>query len=266
MSATASERGFEIGRVIQDAAGAVRHNAVSFLVLTLALNGIPFALYGLAGFKVIAANAGLTPGAPPDLSGLGPAMSLFAVGGLLSVLANAIQQGAVIFGTAAYLNGRPVSLGDCFGAGLRRCLPLIGLNIVMAIAIFVGLIFFIAPGLMMAVAWIAATPVLVVERTGVFGAFGRSADLTRGRRWPLFGLGFLFFVAIGVVQQVLLSVVRVGVPAINPMAMIATQLPVSGLFSLVVSVVSPAMVAAAYYELRRTREGVGPEALAAVFD
>ena len=82
--------------------------------------------------------------------------------------------------------------------------------------------FALVPGLMMAVAWIVAAPALVVERTGVFGAFSRSAQLTRGRRWVLFALGVIFFIAVFIVQQVLLSLVRaVRLAAIEHKALIA---------------------------------------------
>jgi hypothetical protein len=130
----------------------------------------------------------------------------------------------------------------------------------------VGFVLFIVPGIMMAVAWVVSTPALVVERTGVFGAFSRSADLTRGRRWQIFGLLFLYFIAISVVQQVLLGVVGAAFVAATPQIRLLDQLPVSAVVGVVVSVVSAAGVAAIYYELRSTREGAGPEALAAVFD
>jgi hypothetical protein len=46
----------------------------------------------------------------------------------------------------------------------------------------------------------------------------------------------------------------------------AHQLPIGAALGVITSVLSSAGVAAIYYELRSTREGAGPEALAAVFD
>ncbi len=55
---------------------------------------------------------------------------------------------------------------------------------------------------MMAVAWSVTVPVYVVEQTEVFSAFTRSADLTRGHRWRIFGLFVIYLVAIIIVEMV----------------------------------------------------------------
>lgn len=46
-------------------------------------------------------------------------------------------------------------------------------------------------------------PVIVLERTGVFGAFGRSYRLVRGHGWHVFSTLVLLFVIMLVVQLVL---------------------------------------------------------------
>jgi hypothetical protein len=264
MTSTAATQGaFDLARVIKHTFGAIRRNAATFAILALLLAGAPAAL---STFGLVSMVGRLAGPAAPDLTGIGVGAMLAGAGGLISLVANAVLQGAIIYGTASYLNGRAASFGDCLGAGLRRCLPLIGLMILMILALMVGAVLLLVPAVMMGVAWIAAVPALVVERTGVFGAFGRSADLTRGRRWPIFGLLILYSVVVGVVQQSLLSVVRAAFVAATPAARLVDQLPVSAAISVLVSVLSSAGMAAIYYELRSTREGVGPEAFAAVFD
>jgi hypothetical protein len=166
----------------------------------------------------------------------------------------------------SYLNGRAASLGACLTTGLRYCLPLIGLMLLMWLAVGFGFLLLIVPGAMMAVAWAVAIPALVVERTGVFGAFSRSADLTRGRRWAVFGLLLLYFILSEVVRQVLVNLYGAVFAAANQQAALLHQLPVNGVVQVSFSVIASAGMAAIYYELRAIREGVGPEALAAVFD
>lgn len=262
----------DFGRIIKHTFGAIQHNAASFAILAVILAGLPalLSITGIVGFLGQASKFATRGGPAPDLaafSAMAAPGALFGVGGLIGLVTNAILQGAIIFGAASYFNGRPASLRECFNAGGRSCLPLIGLFIVMGVAVFFGFLFFIVPGVMMALAWVAATPVLVVERTGVFAALGRSADLTRGRRWPILGLVILSSVAIGVVQNVITGVVgslfSVGV---SPMGQLTAQLPVGAVIGVAASVVTSTGVAALYYELRSTREGIGPEALAAVFD
>ncbi|MDR3513410.1 MAG: hypothetical protein P4L73_17365 [Caulobacteraceae bacterium] len=259
---------FDIGRVIGRTFDVIRHNLATFAILALLLAGVPalISTIGLFGLLNRIQSLGGQAGPAVFIQAFGQGAVLTGVGALLGVVTNAILQGAVIFGAASYLTGRSASLGECLGAGLKRCLPLIGLMLVGFVAIGFGFMLFIVPGVMMAVAWVAAAPALVVERTGVFGAFSRSADLTRGRRWPIFGLLVLYFVAISVVQQVFISLVGVGFAAATPEADFLNKLPVSAVISVCVSILGCAGIASIYYELRSSREGIGPEALAAVFD
>jgi hypothetical protein len=76
----------------------------------------------------------------------------------------------------------------------------------------------------------------------------------------------LYLIAFGVVQQVILGIVGSVIVATTPSAMVVQQLPVSAALGVLVSVIVSSGVAAIYYELRTTREGIGPEALASVFD
>ena len=57
------------------------------------------------------------------------------------------------------------------------------------------------------VRWILVVPVLMLERRGVFDAFGRSAELVRGNGWSVFGvvvLTVLVLFAVGIVVGLLL--------------------------------------------------------------
>ena len=108
----------------------------------------------------------------------------------------------------------------------------------------------------------------MVHREGdALRALGRSADLTRGRRWPILGLVVISSFAIGIVQRAVISVTSaVFSVGASPIGQLTAQLPVSVVIGIAVSVLTSAGIAALYYELRSTREGIGPEALAAVFD
>jgi hypothetical protein len=73
----------------------------------------------------------------------------------------------------------------------RRALPLIGLTIVSSLGVFAGLFLCIVPGLWLQVAWSVAIPVLMLERSSVFKALGRSFALTKARFWLAFGVVWL---------------------------------------------------------------------------
>jgi hypothetical protein len=45
----------------------------------------------------------------------------------------------------------------------------------------------IVPGLYLATIWAVIAPAIVIERRGIFDAFGRSRQLVKGNGWPVLG-------------------------------------------------------------------------------
>jgi MFS family permease len=235
---------FDMGRVIQRTFGTVGRNWVTFAILALPLSALPQALLQMqmAGARGLEAPA----------LGFGFGVALIAlVGGF-------ILQAGLTYGSVADLNGRKASLGECLSVGLRNILPLLGLSILMGLALAAGFILLIVPGVLMALAWSVAVPSLVVERTGVFGAFRRSGDLTRNHRGAIFLLALAFWCLSLVIGAVAAAVFAIAGPAVSVVVL--------GLVRGAETLIGAAGVASIYYELRSIKEGVGPEALAAVFD
>jgi hypothetical protein len=118
----------------------------------------------------------------------------------------------------------------------------------------------------MFLAWAVIVPVLVVERTGVFGTFGRSAELTKGHRWAILGLAvvvWLISLVLGLAIlpfQSALVLPGGGILAMTPL------LIVNGVVNVITTTIIAVGTASVYYELRSIKEGIGPEQLAAVFD
>jgi hypothetical protein len=188
------------------------------------------------------------------------------VGGIVSGLAGLILEGTVIYGTVTDLNGRPARLADCLSVGLRSFLPLLGIAILFGIAVAFGALLLIVPGVMLAVAWCVAVPSYVVEQTGVFGAFARSAELTRGNRWRIFGLFIIYFVAT-IILEVVLGVFSGAASLASGGGMSFVQAIILGpLFRVAAALLGATATAALYVELRRVRDGVGADSLAAIFD
>jgi hypothetical protein len=79
-------------------------------------------------------------------------------------------------------------------------------GILAGIAITIGFILIIIPGLILLTIWAVISPSIVVEDKGVFEAFGRSRELVRGQGWQVFGaivLTFLIIVAVGIVASLI---------------------------------------------------------------
>ena len=242
----------DIGRVIQQLFQVLGRNFVTFLLLAVILAGVPALLVGLL-----------------QMNSLGRGQ-LFAwqslIGGVVAGLAGLILQGTIIYGTVSDLNGRPASLADCLSVGLRSFLPLLGIGILLYTAVFFGSLLLLVPGIMMGLAWCVAVPAYVVEQTGVLGAFGRSAELTRGNRWRIFGLVVIYLVVLVILELVLGvfgSVASISAGGGLSLMQVAVARPLLGIGAALIGTVGAAVL---YVDLRQIKDGVGPEGLAAIFD
>ena len=257
MTAEAIEsRKLDIARVIEETFRLLGGNFVTYFVLSLLLYGLP---NGIVAYLQLGR---LTSG---DYQGVLAASGYIW---LLALITNAILQGAILYSVVQQLNGSPVSIGSALANGLRAFLPIIGATILLVLAIAFGLVVLIVPGLMIATAWIVVIPSLVAERTGVFGAFSRSADLTRGNRWRIFALLALWAIVAWVLNAVVTGIFTSGLTAAaDAFAMVSNPLLliVSTLLGVLLSVVATMGLAVLYVELRKIRDGAAPQWLAEIF-
>lgn len=259
---------FEIGRVISRTFEVIGRNFGAFALLALLLGGLPSLLMTLSQLSLAGAETAL----------FNPATAGLFILGVLVMLACAFTlQAAIVHATVADLNGRRVVVGESLMVGLRNVLPLIGLAILTGLGVGLGFLLLIVPGIILAVMWSVAVPAKIVERIGVMQAFSRSNDLTRGRRWAIFGLFVVYVILSWIVQAAITAVCAgfAGSLGFIPIAGEAeglvgnlqrAQVVAAPIIGTITALVSAAGVAALYYELRSTREGVGAEALASVFE
>jgi hypothetical protein len=170
-----------------------------------------------------------------------------------------LSQAVVLYGAFQDMRGQRVNLGESMRVGLRRFLPVVGLAISTTLLGFLGLFVFVVPGLICFTMLFVATPACVVEGRGVFSSMGRSAALTRGHRWKIFGLMLVMYICDAIVDKPIdqaLTSLAGGVPAF--VAHVIWN-GVWGAFYAILAVVS-------YHDLRVAKEGVDIEQIAAVFE
>jgi hypothetical protein len=98
------------------------------------------------------------------------------------------------------------------------------------LAVVIGLIFLVVPGIYLAVALFFYNYEIVVAEKGVFDAFGGSLDLTAGERLPLFVLGLLFVVLGSVASAIMGQTLPIGtVPGGVAQMVVSVALTVLGL-------------------------------------
>jgi hypothetical protein len=188
---------------------------------------------------------------------------------LLAAIAGLVLQAALMRAAVDDLSGKGVSIGAAFATALSLLLPVLGLGILVGLGVAVGMVLLIVPGVMLALRWAVAAPVMVVERLSILKSMGRSAVLTQNHRWAILGL-IVFYIVLALVAQTLVLLIVpgstmafAGLPGgEGPSIIVILVLSVtSALMSLVATVGG----AAVYFELRQIKEGVGVTELAQVF-
>lgn len=129
---------------------------------------------------------------------------LLPLGLAVTVVAATLYQGVVVGLVKDVQDGRRDStVGDLIDTTWPVVLPLIGVGILAGIAIGIGFLLLVIPGLILLTIWAVIAPVIVVERSGVMDSFGRSRELVRGNGWQVFGVIFVVFLISAVVAGVL---------------------------------------------------------------
>jgi uncharacterized membrane protein len=257
-----SDRRMSIGRVFSRAFGTIGAQPVLMF-------GIAFLFGALPGLLVNVAVQGsrITQATP-----LSPASIALSLGvGIVAIAFSILAQGALVRVTVAYSDGESVAFGDAALAGLRKIVPLFVLVFLMAIAIGFAALLLLVPGMILYVVWSVAAPVLVAENTGVFGALGRSAALTKGARWSIFGLQLILLLVLYAIVAVAGIVAIFAVGGVQNLAAAQASGPgslstiLSAAFNTVSITFAAAIQTALYVELRDWKDGPATAALGEIF-
>lgn len=243
----------DIGRVLNNTFGVIKRNPLIFLGLSFLMVALPQALIQMA--TGVSATGGDAAAMMAMFSS--PSMIAAGFGGwLLFVILSVLLQATFIIATVKDLNGQQISLGACVSQAIGKILPLIGLGILMTLGIMVGLVLLVIPGLILALMWIVAAPVMMAEDKGIVDSLKRSAELTKGsKRWIV--LLFVVYIVIATVLGLFMM----------PFAFAGTA--AVALVGLVINTLTGAIqgtgIAAVYVDLRMAKEGGNSDALADVF-
>lgn len=143
---------------------------------------------------------------------------LTVVAGVLGALASVVVaiagifllQGALVEAVADVRDGRAdLSLTETFGRVVPKLGAIVVAGILAGIAIAIGFVLIIVPGLYLLTIWSVVVPVIVLESTGAFDSFGRSRALVRGYGWTVFGVIVITFL-INLAAKIVISIVLAG--------------------------------------------------------
>jgi hypothetical protein len=228
------------GRILQQAMLVLRANFIQFYLVGLAV-GIPTLVLSYV--------------MPPD--------SPFTTSGIVESILAQVATAAITYGSFKYLRRQSTNAWNCLQYAGQKFGRIVGLAIVSGLLIFIGMLLLIVPGLVLATMFAVAMPVLLIEDLSISDCLKRSAALTLGYRWQVFGLVVL---TTGVLLGgtfllgailVLADMVDDGFGALDIVLWLWT-----GLYYAVAAVIAATL----YYRLREVKEGLGLDQLAAVFD
>ena len=184
-------------------------------------------------------------------------VALFFSSIVLSIVLSALSQAVILYGAFESMRGGRPDVLTSFRHAWRRFLPVIGVALLTAILAGLAGLLLIFPAFMLTAAWYVATPACVVERIGPWQAMTRSATLTRGHRWKLFGV-MIVMAIIGAFGSGLIEALAAGAGAIIGVVAALIWTALFGAYGAILVVVI-------YHDLRVAKEGVDTDQIAAVF-
>ena len=173
-----------IGNVLSRAFSTWFDHFFGFLVLALVLT-LPILPLEL---MPVFSGAGAEGGLGNILGGLG---------GILRSVAGYLLTGVVVLTVFQSLKGESGTIMESITSVKSKLLSIIGAAILISIILGLGFLACIIPGIYLALILVAVIPVIVVEDKGIFDAFSRSNELTKGNRLQIFFIYlFYFFIVI----------------------------------------------------------------------
>jgi hypothetical protein len=161
------------------------------------------------------------------------------LGSIISLLAGFLVQAALVKAVQDIRDGRvDLSWSETVSAALPSVAPVAIAGILAGIAITLGLIILIVPGLFLITIWAVIVPVIVIERSGALQSFSRSQQLVRGRGWHVFGtlvLVWIITIVLSLVLGLLLAALPLGLR--NGISTVVSGTVVAPFLALIVTLI-----------------------------
>jgi hypothetical protein len=255
--------GFRVGSVLNRAASVLSRHFLIFMVVSVTAN-LPLILVWSHTEPVARAMGRAFGRALPPVAGYD--ILIFSVGAVGFFLLNTVlSQALIVHAAFRAMSARPINISVSLTVGLTRFIPILLLSLLMGIFVFAGSVVLFVPALVLMTVWFVGTQACIVERLGPWSSLERSAELTKGNRWKVFGLLALIYVVgffVSYVISLLLAIAPVGDVALRVLDFILNLLA-NGLWGAYYTIAA----VIAYHDLRVSKEGhIDTEHIAAVFD
>jgi hypothetical protein len=120
----------------------------------------------------------------------------------ISFIISALLQAAILRAATQATIGDELDVDRSYRWGLRRFGSVLLVSILVGLAVGIGFVLFIIPGIIFLVMFAVAVPVVVVENRRGTEAMRRSWELVRGHFWHVLGVIVVAAIITGLVQAV----------------------------------------------------------------
>lgn len=228
--------------------------------LTLAIVGMPPTLYWMFSGRQL-----------PDPDSIGASVGFNMVfdpadpvGSIIGLVSGILTMWVM---SALYLKQRAVGVDEQLGVGdalrlaLARLGPLIGASVLFVLAVLVGLILLLVPGLILMVSLMMYMALLLFENKGAVDSLTASHKLVWGNWWRSSAiltvaviLVIVIFIALGVVAAIAAPFAGLAVEDIVMVGLVS-ELVFNAAFNLLLMPFFTAVMIALYWDLKLRKEG-----------
>src|SRR5437660_920445 len=168
----------------------------------------------------------------------GALVLLIAVIFVVNIVFSTIAEGSAIKLASEQITKGQVDFGASIRFAVSRLLSIWALSIIVGIIVLLGFIALIVPGIILAIMFSVALPVLLIENKGVTESMGRSRELVRNRWLKTFAT-FLVLGIIILVASFIVSAISGSIGILGPV--------VNGILSALYQPLLPILMAVYYY-------------------
>src|SRR5438105_6553958 len=169
---------------------------------------------------------------------LGALFLLIAVIFLVNIIFSTIAQGSAINLASEQVTKGQANIGESVRFAVSKLLSIWALSIIVGILVVLGFIALIVPGIILAIMFSLALPVLLIENRGVTESMARSRQLVSHRWGKTFGT-FLALGIIVIIASLIVSAITAPLGVIGPV--------VNGILPALYPPLFPILMAVYYY-------------------
>ena len=135
-----------------------------------------------------------------NVFGQGEVLRQFRITMMFENIFGPIYIGAMVYALSRIKQGQPPTYSEAILVGLRNWGRLFIAHLIAGLLILLGLIVLVVPGIVLLVRYALLDPAVILEGAAPGEARRRSAELTSGIRWQIFGAGLVFLAGFAVVS------------------------------------------------------------------